>query len=115
MSFQPQLDRFEARCGSKINASIAPAYVSSVHTSIETVLRRPVTHRHTERHNGQVKEPIRHTIIRRTDEPKLEIGETITIKEAVTGVVLARYVPSNPECNEVHYIVEVTAGEKEKM
>lgn len=61
----------------------------------------------TGRHNGSVKEPTRHTIIRRSDEPMLEIGETVSVKEGVVGVVVARFVPSGPKSNEVHYIVEV--------
>ena len=61
----------------------------------------------TGRHNGSVKEPTRHTIIRQSDEPKLEIGETVPVKEGVVGVVIARYVPSDPKSDEVHYIVEV--------
>jgi len=57
-----------------------------------------------------VKEPTRQTVIRRSDEPKLEIGDTVLIKEGVVGVVLAGFVPSRVECNEVHYIVELTPG-----
>jgi hypothetical protein len=56
--------------------------------------------------NGQVDEPPRRTITRRSDEPKLEIGEIIPIKEGVIGIVHARYVPSN-KADEVHYIVEL--------
>ena len=44
-------------------------------------------------------------IKRRSDEPKLELGTTIEIKEGVIGVVVARYMPSGGH-NEVHYIVE---------
>ena len=60
------------------------------------------------RHNGEVKEPTRQTLIRRSDEPKLEIGDTVPIKEGVAGVVLARFTPSGETRNEVHYIVELT-------
>jgi hypothetical protein len=41
------------------------------------------------RHNGQMKEATRQTLIRHSDEPKLEIGDTVLIKEGVVGVVLA--------------------------
>jgi len=50
-------------------------------------------------------QPERQTIKRRSDEPKLEIGATIEIKEGVIGVVVARYTPSGGR-SEVHYIVE---------
>jgi len=53
-----------------------------------------------------VKEPEHKTISRRSDEPKLEIGAVISIKEGVIGVVLARYTPSGRP-NETRYIVEV--------
>ena len=43
---------------------------------------------------------------RRPDEPKLEIGDLVSIKEGVVGVVLARYAPSGTT-GEVHYIVEL--------
>ena len=60
------------------------------------------------RHNGKVKEPPPHkTLIRRSDEPKLEIGDLVSIREGVIGVVLARFNPSGEKCNEVHYIVEL--------
>ena len=66
------------------------------------------------RHNGQVKEATRQTITRRSDEPKLEIGDTISIKEGVVGVVLARYKPSSDGRNEVRYIVELKPDETTK-
>lgn len=60
------------------------------------------------RHNGNVKEPPPHkTLIRRSDEPKLEVGDLVSIREGVIGVVLARFNPSGERCNEVHYIVEL--------
>jgi hypothetical protein len=62
---------------------------------------------------GLVKEAPRHTIRRRLDEPKLEIGETISIREGVIGVVVARYTPSGVE-NQVCYIVELISDESEK-
>ena len=39
------------------------------------------------------------------DQPKLELGATIEIKEGVIGVFLARYTPSGGR-DEIHYIVE---------
>lgn len=62
---------------------------------------------------GLVKEAPRHTIRRRLDEPKLEIGQTISLKEGVVAVVLARYIPSGGR-DEVCYIVEVISDESEK-
>jgi hypothetical protein len=59
------------------------------------------------------EEPPHHTIKRRSDEPKLQIGERVLVKEGVIGVVLARYTPSGTP-NEVRYIVEVLPGESEK-
>ncbi len=59
------------------------------------------------RHNGDVKEPTRQILIRRSDEPKLEISDNVLIKEGVVGVVLARFSPSGEGRNEVHYIVEL--------
>ena len=60
-----------------------------------------------------VKEAPRHTIRRRLDEPKLELGATISIKEGVIGVVLARYTPSGVR-NQVCYIVELISDESEE-
>ncbi len=66
------------------------------------------------RQNGQMKdEPQRQTLRRRSDEPKLEVGDVVEIKDGVVGVVLARFTPSGERRNEVHYIVELRA-EKEK-
>jgi hypothetical protein len=62
----------------------------------------------------QVKEPPRQTVIRRSDESKLEVGDTVSIKEGVVGVVLARFVPSGAGHNEVHYIVELRSGDTDK-
>ena len=54
-----------------------------------------------------MKEAPRHTtLIRRSDEPKLEIGDTVTVREGAVGVVLARFIPPD-KSNEVHYIVEL--------
>ena len=59
------------------------------------------------RHNVEVTEATRQTLIRCSDEPKLEIGDTVLIKEGVVGVVLARFTPSGERRNEVHYIVQL--------
>jgi hypothetical protein len=64
-------------------------------------------------HNQQQDEPERRTIKRRPNEPKLEIGATIKIKEGVIGVVLARYTPSGGR-DDVRYIVEVISDEGTK-
>jgi hypothetical protein len=66
------------------------------------------------RHNGQVKEATRQTLIRHSDEPKLEIGDTVLIKEGVVGVVLARFTPPSERPNEVHYIVQLKLDDTEK-
>jgi len=60
-----------------------------------------------------VKEAPHQTIRRRLDEPKLEIGDRVSIKDGVNGVVLARYTPSGGR-NQVCYIVEVMSEEGEK-
>jgi hypothetical protein len=52
-------------------------------------------------------EPQRQTLRRRADEPKLEVGDLVEIKDGVVGVVLARFKPSGERRNEVHYIVEL--------
>lgn len=62
------------------------------------------------RQNGQVDEPPRRTITRRSDEPKLEIGDVVSIKEGVVGIVRARYLRSD-KTGEVHYIVELRPDE----
>jgi hypothetical protein len=59
------------------------------------------------RQNGSVKETTRQTLIRRSDEAKLEIGDTVPIGDGVVGVVLARFTPSGEKRNEVHYVVEL--------
>ena len=53
-----------------------------------------------------MQEAPRRTLVRRSDEPKLEIGDTVTMKDGVVGVVLARFIPSERR-NEVHYIVQL--------
>jgi hypothetical protein len=54
-----------------------------------------------------VKETPRQTFIRCSNEPKLEIGDSVPIKEGVFGVVLARFTPSGQNRDEVHYIVQM--------
>ena len=44
-------------------------------------------------------------------EPKLEIGDTVPIKDGVVGVVVARFAPSGERRNEVHYVVELRADD----
>jgi hypothetical protein len=61
------------------------------------------------RHNGQMKEATRQTLTRRSDEPTLEIGDAVPIRDGVVGVVLARFAPSGERRNEVHYVVELKA------
>jgi hypothetical protein len=63
-------------------------------------------------HNKNVKDVQRQTIIRRSNEPKLEIGDVVQIKEGVVSVVVARYVKSVDESHDVHYIVELKPDEK---
>ena len=55
---------------------------------------------------GELKQVPHRTVTRRWDEPKFEIGGTITI-EGLVGVVLARYTRSGDARNDVHYIVEL--------
>ena len=62
---------------------------------------------------GLVKETPHQTIRRRSDEPKLQIGERVSVKEGVLGIVLASYTPSGAP-NEVRYIVEIISDEGEK-
>ncbi len=59
------------------------------------------------------EEPPHQTIKRRSDEPKLQIGEKVLIRQGVVGVVLARYTPSGTP-NEVRYVVEIISDEGEK-
>jgi hypothetical protein len=59
-----------------------------------------------------VKEEPRRQTLRRLDEPKLQIGEKVLVKEGVVGVVLAWYTPSGGQ-NEVRYIVEVLSDESD--
>jgi hypothetical protein len=61
----------------------------------------------------KVKEAPHRTITRRSDELKLEIGETISLEEGLVGVVLARYTRSGDARHDVHYIVELRQGADE--
>jgi hypothetical protein len=54
-----------------------------------------------------MKDAPRQTLIRRSDEPKLEVGDVVPIKDGVVWAVLARFKPSGERRNEVHYIVEL--------
>ena len=56
---------------------------------------------------GAMKQAPYRTVTRRLDEPKFEIGGTISIEEGLVGVVLARYTKSGDARNDVHYIVEL--------
>ncbi len=60
-----------------------------------------------------VKEVLHQTLRRRLDEAKLEIGQTVSITEGVTGVVLARYIPSGGK-NHVCCIVEIVSDQASK-
>jgi hypothetical protein len=51
---------------------------------------------------------------RRSDEPKLEIGDTVLMKEGVVGVVLARFIPTGERRDEVHHIVQLKPDETER-
>jgi hypothetical protein len=55
---------------------------------------------------GELKQAPHQTVTRRWDEPKLEIGDTISM-EGFVGVVLARYTLSGDARHDVHYIVEL--------
>jgi hypothetical protein len=60
-----------------------------------------------------VKEAPRHTIRRHLDEAKLELGDTISLKDGAIGLVLARYISSG-RSDEVCYIVEVISDDGKK-
>lgn len=66
------------------------------------------------RQNGYVKEAPTQTIVRRSDEPKLEIGDSVVIREGVIGLVLARFTPASEKRNEVHYIVQLKSDQTDK-
>ncbi len=60
-----------------------------------------------------VKEAPHHTIKRRSDEPRLRIGERVSVKDGVIGIVLARYMPPSAP-NEVRYVIEIIPDEGRK-
>jgi hypothetical protein len=62
---------------------------------------------------GELKQAPHRTVTRRWDEPKLEIGDTISMEEGLVGVVLACYMRSDDARNDVHYIVELKREEEE--
>jgi hypothetical protein len=59
------------------------------------------------RHNGRVETSTTSNCHTPPDEPKLEIGDTISMEEGLVGVVLARYTRSGNARHDVHYIVEL--------
>jgi hypothetical protein len=64
---------------------------------------------------GRVKQLLSHRIVtRRSDEPKLEIGDKIPMEDGVVGVVLARYTRSGEPPQEVHYVVELRREAEER-
>jgi hypothetical protein len=54
-----------------------------------------------------MNEPTRKTIVRRSDELKLELGDVVPMKDGAMGVVLARFLRSGDVRNQIHYIVEL--------
>ena len=65
------------------------------------------------RHNGtDVKGAQRQILRRRLDEPKLEVGDIVSLKDGVR-IVLAPYIPSG-RANEVCYIVEVISNDEKR-
>ena len=66
------------------------------------------------RHNGtDVKEAQRQILRRRLDEPKLEVGDIVSLKDGESRIVLAWYIPSG-RANEVCYIVEVISNDEKR-
>ena len=62
---------------------------------------------------GELKQAPHRTVTRRWDEPKLEIGDKISMEEGFVGVVLARYTRSGNARHDVHYIVELSREAEE--
>ena len=60
--------------------------------------------------NMTMKESSRHTVVRRSDEPRLDIGDSMAVREGVTGTVIARFTRSGS--SDVHYIVEVRPNDE---
>jgi len=66
------------------------------------------------RHNGtDVKEAQRQILRRRLDEPKLEVGDIVSLKDGESRIVLAWYIPSG-RANELCYIVEVISNDEKR-
>ena len=66
------------------------------------------------RHNGtDVKEAQRQILRRRLDEPKLEVGDIVSLKDGESRIVLAWYIPSG-RANESCYIVEVISNDEKR-
>jgi hypothetical protein len=99
--------RFLSRCNSPFPSCRHPGIFAF--SAVEFSVRLPVSQSPLVlRQNGRMKdEPQRQTLRRHPDEPKLEVGDVVEIKDGVVGVVLARYKPSGERRNEVHYIVEL--------
>jgi len=66
------------------------------------------------RHDGtDVKEAQRQILRRRLDEPKLEVGDIVSLKDGESRIVLAWYIPSG-RANELCYIVEVISNDEKR-
>jgi hypothetical protein len=57
--------------------------------------------------------PTLHTLKRRLDEPKLDLGDMVDLKEGERGIVVARYTPSSHP-NEIRYVVRAESQEHRK-
>jgi hypothetical protein len=53
------------------------------------------------------------TIKRHSEEPRLEIGDTVVVHDGAKGTVLARYIPSAHK-TEVRYIVAIPSAKQPK-
>ena len=62
---------------------------------------------------GPVEDARLETIKRRSDDPKLAIGDTVVLNDGHRGVVLARYIPSAHQ-DEVRYVVEIQSDKHPK-
>lgn len=51
-----------------------------------------------------IEKPVRIEVFRSMDEPRLQLGETIPVKEGFVGVVLASFTPQS-DPSKVGYIV----------
>ena len=52
-----------------------------------------------------------HTVKRRLDEPKLNLGDIVDLKDGAKGIVIARYTPSAHR-DEIRYVVRVEPQER---